>query len=258
MILDKKCMDRVKVFGIKINTISKLEYLSWIEQSISGGKRIVQNGINAALIVESSKNERLMASINNSDLVNIDGMAVVWALRLLGYKVSERVPCPDLADDLMSLAEKRNFSVFLLGASDKSLGLCVKRLLSIYPSLRISGYRNGYFSAEEESSVVQKINEANPDILLLGMPSPKKEFFIETYRDRISIRYSLGVGGYFDIVSSTTRRAPRWLQKMGLEWAYRLIQEPRRMWRRYLIGNVEFIIIIIKEIIFKIKPLWKN
>jgi len=246
-------MDKVTVFGISINTIGKEGYLRLIEESITGGKRLVQNGVNASLIVKSVKDISFREAINKSDLVNIDGMAVVWALRLLGHRVDERVPCPDLAEDLIRIAEKKKYSIFLLGSSDKSLELCVRTLLSRYPSLNISGYKNGYFNSEEESSVIEMINKANPDILLLGMPSPRKELFIEKYREVINARYSLGVGGYFDIVSGLIRRAPKRLQKMGLEWFYRLIQEPRRMWRRYLIGNLEFISLVLKEKFFKRK-----
>lgn len=246
-------MDRVEVFGIRINTLTKHDYLSVIQKNLNERRKLVQNSINAALIVETRKNETLRLVINKSDLVNIDGMAVVWALRLLGYSVPERVPCPDLAEDLLALAEKRSYSIFFLGASDDSLNLCVTRLKDRFPSLKIAGYNNGYFTADDEPSIVDMINRADPDILLIGMPSPRKELFVEKYRNILTARYCLGVGGYFDILSGLIARAPLWMQNIGMEWAYRLIQEPRRMWRRYLIGNTRFIFLVLKEKLIKKK-----
>lgn len=240
-------MKEFRIFKIKVNPLNKSEFLDIIQSNIEEGKQIIQNGVNSASIIELLSNEELTHAYNNSNLINIDGMAVVWALRFLGHNVPKRVACPDLADDILIMAEKKKFGVFLLGTTEKSIILCARKILEIYPELRLLGYRNGYFNNDEQQQVVKMINNVNPDILFIGMPSPKKELFVEKYRDQLNVRYILGVGGYFDIISGITKRAPNWIQSIGMEWFYRFVQEPRRMWRRYLIGNSKFIWLVIKE-----------
>jgi N-acetylglucosaminyldiphosphoundecaprenol N-acetyl-beta-D-mannosaminyltransferase len=239
-------MQEVEIFGIKINTLKKTEFLPLIKSGIENGHQIVQSGVNASSVVEISDNETLRAAIHNSDLVNIDGMSLVWALRFLGYKVPERVACPDLAEDILFMAEQNSYSVYLLGAREESLLLAEKKLLAKYPELRIVGRRNGYFNSDDEKEIIDAINMVNPDMVFLGMTSPKKELFVEKYRNILNVKYFLGVGGFFDILSGYTRRAPLWVQNIGMEWFYRFLQEPTRMWRRYLIGNIRFILIVLR------------
>jgi N-acetylglucosaminyldiphosphoundecaprenol N-acetyl-beta-D-mannosaminyltransferase len=240
-------MKEIEIFRIRVHPLFKSEFLQIIDSNLRNGYQLIQSGVNAASINEVIKNDELVQSYNNSDLVNIDGISMVWALRFLGYYVPERVACPDLANDILALAEKQNYSIFLLGAKDNVVNLCVQKLKSIYPNLRIAGFRNGYFSKEEEGTVLEMINNASPDILFLGMPSPRKELFVEKYKNQLSAKYTLGVGGYFDILSGLTRRAPKWIQNIGMEWFFRFLQEPKRMWHRYLIGNLKFIWLVIKE-----------
>jgi N-acetylglucosaminyldiphosphoundecaprenol N-acetyl-beta-D-mannosaminyltransferase len=237
----------IEFFGIKINPLTRDEFISIIESKLENGSQVVQNGVNAASIIEIVNNDFLKNAINNSDLVNIDGMSVYFALNFLGRRVPERVACPDLAEDILGLAEKNNYCLFLFGADDKSVRASKEKLIEKYPGLRIAGFRNGYFNREDEQEIVELINEANPDILFLGMPSPKKELFIEKYRDSLNFKYCLGVGGYFNILAGSTKRAPDWVQNIGMEWFYRLIQEPNRLWRRYMIGNTKFIWMVLKE-----------
>ena len=240
-------MEGIEIFGIRIHPLSKTEFVSFIESNLQNGCQIVQNGVNASIINEIIKNDSLRQAISSSNLVNIDGTSVLLALRFLGFNPPERVPCPDLAEDILELAERKNFSVFLLGAKEANLLLSIKKLRHWLPDLKIAGYRNGYFKAEDELEIVDMINRANPDILFLGMTSPKKELFVEKYRDSLTAKYFLGVGGYFDILSGLKKRAPHWVQKLGMEWFYRFIQEPHRMWRRYLLGNVKFIMAVFEE-----------
>ena len=240
-------MKEIKIFNIKTHVLYKKEFLDIIASNLKEGKQIVQNGVNAASIIGLTNNRELIQAYNNSDLINIDGMSMVWALRFLGYSVPERVACPDLANDVLKLAEKENYSIFLFGAKEASLSQSIKNLKNSFPKLNIAGHRNGYYQASEELGIVEMINNSNPDILLLGMPSPQKEFFVEKYKDQLQVKYFFGVGGFFDILSGKIRRAPLWMQKSGLEWVYRFIQEPRRMWSRYIIGNIKFIILVLKE-----------
>lgn len=240
-------MKEIHIFNIKLNPLRRSEFLSIIRSNLLSRNQTTQFGVNSATVNEIVRNKEYENAINNADLVNIDGMSVVWALRCLGYNVPERVATPDLADEIMTMAEKEKFRVFLFGARETILLQCKKKLNENLPELELVGLQNGYYLPEEESGIVDKINEANPDILFIGISSPGKELFCEKYRGILKANYILGVGGYFDILSGYTKRAPRWMQNIGMEWFFRFIQEPRRMWRRYLIGIYKFAWIVIKE-----------
>lgn len=242
-----KSIAAVNIFNIRINPLRREEFLVMIEEGIKAGRQIAQFGVNSATINDINKNEEFRQTINNADLVHIDGMSVVWALRSFGYSVPERVATPDLADDILAMANREGMSIFLFGAKESILKLCLENILIKYPNIIISGSRNGYYKPEEEQEIFNLINRANPDILLLGMSSPKKELFFESYRHKLAARYILGVGGYFDIMSGLIRRAPHWMQDTGLEWLFRLMQEPRRLWKRYLIGIFQFFWLVTKE-----------
>lgn len=240
-------LDTITIFNIKINPLRKAEFLSIIESGIKEGRQIAQFGVNSATINDIARNEEFRHIINNADMVHIDGMSVVWALRFFRYSVPERVATPDLADEILAMADREALSVFLFGAKEATLSICRKNIEKKYPRLKIAGSRNGYYKPEEEESIFNIINEASPDILLLGMSSPKKELFFESYRHKIRARYILGVGGYFDILSGKIKRAPMWMQESGLEWFFRLMQEPRRLWKRYLIGINQFFLLVLRE-----------
>lgn len=241
-------MQAIQAFDIKIHSMTKSGFLDIIDQHIrTNSSLLIQHGINASSVVEINQHKTLTELYNSAHLINIDGYSVVWALRFLGYKVKERVACPDLAMAILALAEKNNYTVFLLGASEENLALAKDTLINKFPKLKIVGYRNGYFNKEEEVEIVKTISEIKPDILFTGMPSPQKEYFAYNYNQEINVKYILGVGGFFDILAGKIKRAPHWMQNIGLEWFYRFIQEPRRMWRRYIIGNIKFVYLVLKE-----------
>ena len=240
-------MNSILFFDVKINPLPKSEFLDIIESSIKNGNRIVQNGLNAAAINLLVANKELKNAYHHSDLINIDGMSIVWALRLLGHKVPERVTCPDLTDDILAMADKNNYSIFLLGAKESTLSLCRKNIQNNFPNLKIVGSQNGYYKEHEELAIIEKMKRANPDILLIGMPSPFKELFTEKYKHDLSIKYYLGVGGLFEVLAGEKKRAPKWMQNLGMEWFYRFAQEPSRLWKRYLIGNLKFVWLVFKE-----------
>ena len=240
-------MKQINIFDINLHPFRRSEFISLIRHKLKEGEQMAQFGVNSATVNEIAGNEEYRRAINNADLLNIDGMSVVWALRCLGYKVPERVATPDLADDVLTMAEKEGFSVFLLGAKEAILLKCIANLMARMPSIIIAGHQHGYYDQGEDSYIIEKINEARPDILLIGMSSPKKELMCEKYRSELNAKYILGVGGYFDILAGYTRRAPKWMQNIGMEWFFRFIQEPRRMWRRYLLGIFKFMWLVLKE-----------
>lgn len=224
------------------------ESLDHIEHNVVSRESFMQHiVVNAAKIVHAQKDEELRNAINNSDLVNIDGKPVVWALKLLGHKVPEKVSGVDLFVELVRLAEEKGYRPYFLGAKKEVLEQMVKNLGRDYPELKIAGYRDGYFKKEDEQAVADDIKKSSADMLFLGITSPKKEIFLDKFTKYMNVPFSMGVGGTFDIVSGKTKRAPVWMQNWGLEWFYRFLQEPKRMWKRYLVTNTLFIILVIKE-----------
>lgn len=233
---------------IPIDALTMGETLYKIEQSILNNNKMHHVVVNAAKIVNAQKNTELRDAIVHCDIINADGQAVVWASRLLGKPLPERVAGIDLMQELVALSAKRNFKIFFLGAKEEIVYGVVEKYTEKYGSSIIAGYRNGYFDLETEGEkVALQIRESGAHILFVAITSPKKEIFLNTYKALIDTPFIMGVGGSFDVVSGKVKRAPRWMQKYGLEWLYRVCQEPRRMWKRYLITNSIFIYLVVKE-----------
>ena len=150
-------------------------------------------------------------------------------------------------ESLVELAYHKGFSCFFLGAKEVVVKKVIKHYTNTYSSSVVAGYRHGYFSEKDENQIAMEIAHSNADILFVAITSPKKEIFLNKYKDLIQVPFIMGVGGSFDVIAGITKRAPFWMQNAGLEWLYRLIQEPRRMWRRYTIGNTKFILLILKQ-----------
>lgn len=235
-------------FGVKINSLSINEFIELIEQNIIVRTAIIQQtSVNAYTIVSVQHDLSLREAINKSALVNIDGMSVVWALKFLGYKHVKKASCPDIFERLMKLAAEKGYRPFFLGTTPEILDTAIRNLKNEYPALEMAGSHHGYFNEENAEEIAKLIKESKADMLFLGISSPKKELFSDRYSAYMQVPYIFGVGGVFDILANVTKRAPRWMQNSGLEWLYRFLQEPRRMWRRYLIGNIQFVWIVIKE-----------
>ena len=154
---------------------------------------------------------------------------------------------PDLFDALLALAARKAYSVYLLGAQPGVAEEAARKVAALHPGLTIAGVHHGYFDPEDVT-VVEAVHRAHPDMLFVGMPSPRKEYWVSENLDRLGVSFTLGVGGTFDVVAGVTSRAPMWMQRAGLEWVYRLYQEPRRMWKRYLVGNTRFVALVVREL----------
>jgi N-acetylglucosaminyldiphosphoundecaprenol N-acetyl-beta-D-mannosaminyltransferase len=237
---------RVVVAGCPVDPLTFAETLDEIEQRIRDGRPTQHCVVNASKAVMMHKDVCLLEIVASCVLVNADGQSVVWASRLLGRPVPERVAGIDLFVALLDVAERRGYSVYFLGATQDVLAATVARAQHDHPGLLIRGSHHGYWWAEDDPAVVAGIREARPDILFVAMPSPRKEFWLAERMDALAVPFSMGVGGSFDVYAGAIRRAPVLLQRMGLEWAYRFGQEPRRMWRRYLIGNVAFAFLVFR------------
>jgi len=142
---------------------------------------------------------------------------------------------------------ERGFRPYLLGARQDVLDRAVAALKAKHPTLELAGWRNGYWRTEEEAAVVAEIRRTRPDVMFVGMSSPKKEVFVQRWKAELQVPFIMGVGGTFDVVAGIVKRAPVWMQRAGLEWLYRLAQEPRRMWRRYLVEDTAFFALLARE-----------
>jgi len=173
-------------------------------------------------------------------------MGVVLGARFLGHPVAERVAGVDLFHELLKMSAANNFSVFLLGAEENVVANTAEKVKNLYPGLKVAGYHHGYFW-DDEISLVKQIRNSGAQLLFVAISSPMKENFINRWRDELGVSFVMGVGGTFDVVAGKVNRAPKWMQNYGLEWFYRVLQEPRRMWRRYLTTNSKFAWLLIKE-----------
>jgi N-acetylglucosaminyldiphosphoundecaprenol N-acetyl-beta-D-mannosaminyltransferase len=178
-----------------------------------------------------------------------DGMSVVWALRASGQPAPERVAGVDLMARLLAAAGKHRLRVYFLGARREVVTDLVEKCRVRYPGVEIAGFRDGYFGPKDHQVIVEEIRASGAHILFVGMPSPFKENWCERHRKRLDVPVIMGVGGSFDVLAGHIRRAPRWVQSAGLEWSWRLLMEPRKLWRRYLTTNSEFIWLASREIV---------
>jgi N-acetylglucosaminyldiphosphoundecaprenol N-acetyl-beta-D-mannosaminyltransferase len=204
--------------------------------------------VNAAKIIMMHEDPKLRDIINSCPIINADGQSVVWASRLLGQPLPERVTGIDLMQRLIEISAHKGYRLFFFGAREEVISRVVEVLKEKYPSLQIAGYRNGYFSPEENDEIVEQINASNADMLFVGFSSPKKEYWLAENLYRLNVPFCMGVGGSLDVIAGVYKRAPLWMQKMGLEWFFRFIQEPKRMWKRVL-KSAKFMWLVIKEML---------
>lgn len=229
----------INFMGVRMHAWTMRETVDEIKQRIKYGLFTQHVVVNVAKMVNISRDEKLRKSVEDCDIVNIDGMGVVWGAKFLGFDVSERVAGIDLFHNLLEMAQSEKMSVYLLGARQEILDKAVVNLAEKFPKLEIAGHHHGYFWDDEEK-VVQEIAQSGAKLLFVAISSPKKENFIYQWRRELGVDFVMGVGGTFDVVAGKAKRAPEFMQKIGLEWLYRLIQEPRRMWKRYLVTNTVF------------------
>jgi N-acetylglucosaminyldiphosphoundecaprenol N-acetyl-beta-D-mannosaminyltransferase len=232
---------RHEVLGVHIHAATMTQVLDVIDAAIRERKHLMVGVVNAAKIINMRKNPELSADVNGSDLVLADGISVVLASRVLGCSLPERVAGIDLMHGMLERGSRAGYRVYCLGATEETSAEVERRFTKMYPGVRIVGRRNGYFSEDEEQAIAEDIGSRDVDILLVAMTSPKKERFMARWRDTINARVVHGVGGSFDVVAGYVHRAPQSWQKLGLEWLYRVKQEPRRLWKRYLTTSATFL-----------------
>jgi N-acetylglucosaminyldiphosphoundecaprenol N-acetyl-beta-D-mannosaminyltransferase len=232
---------RAELFGVPVDALSFDETVQCAITAMETRTCCQHVALNVAKLVNSRHDPELDQDIRQSDIVSIDGMGILFALRLLGVRVPHRVTGIDLFQRLLAECAKRGLRPYLLGATPEVLSDAMAVLKRRYPDLQLAGFHHGYFSLEQEEGICRKIAASNADCLFIAMPTPRKERFMHRFRDRLGVPFLMGVGGSIDVVAGHVQRAPSIVQRVGLEWFYRLAQEPRRLGWRYLWTNTVFL-----------------
>ena len=233
--------NRYPILNTYVNAISLDETVDEIEKIIARGVPTQHVVINASKVNLMEADSELASIVNECPLINADGASIVWAAKKLGVPLRERVTGIDLFQRLVGLAPEKGYRIYRFGAKEEVVTKVKAIFEDKYPGIRIVGYRNGYFTESDEPQIVSDMAASGADMMFVAFSSPKKEYWVHKYIDQIGIPFVMGVGGSFDVVAGVTDRAPTWMQKHGLEWFYRFIQEPGRLWKRYIIGNLKFV-----------------
>ena len=242
------------LFGVPIHALTMDGALDVIHESITRRTRLAIGVVNAAKLVNMRQDQSLREDVLSSDLILADGLSVVWATRLLRRPVPERVAGIDLMHAMLDRGQEHGYRFYCLGATQTVLDKALDTIATTYPAATIAGWHHGYFSSDEEPMVVRDIVDAKPDILLVAMTSPRKERFMGRWGGQLNVPVLHGVGGSFDVLAGKVRRAPPRWQRLGLEWLYRLLQEPRRLWKRYLVTNTVFCSMLVGELARGLRP----
>jgi N-acetylglucosaminyldiphosphoundecaprenol N-acetyl-beta-D-mannosaminyltransferase len=240
---------RSNLLGISVDPLTMSQAVSRCAEAVEKRSYLSIGMVNAAKLVAMRTDDRLRGAVTGCELVLADGQSIVWASRLLGSPVPERVAGIDLFQELLSQAGRQSGRVFFLGARQAVLDAMLEQLRLRYPRLTVAGARHGYFQPGDEAEIADTILRSGTDMLFVGMSSPGKELFMSEWGRRTGAAVVHGVGGSFDVLGGLTRRAPAWYQEHGLEWLYRTWQEPRRLGRRYLRTNAAFLTLVAREAI---------
>jgi len=238
---------RVHLLGSPLDVVDMEEAVARCEAAIASREYLQHMSVNAAKLVSMRDDEELREGVNACGLVTADGQSVIWAARLLGVRLPERVAGIDLMHRMLAAASERGYRVYFLGAKQEVLDTAIARLRDRFPGLAVAGSQHGYFGDEETDTVAAAIRESQADILFVAMTSPRKEHFLGRLGPSLGAPFAMGVGGSVDVIAGLTKRAPVALQRAGLEWAYRMAQEPRRLGKRYLITNAQFVWMVLRE-----------
>jgi N-acetylglucosaminyldiphosphoundecaprenol N-acetyl-beta-D-mannosaminyltransferase len=248
---------RINILGCPVDNLTMQETISLINEMIAIGGPHQHVAINADKLLKVRGDAELECVISSCSIINADGKSIIWLSKILGKPLKERIAGIDLMKKLITVSSQKGYKLYFLGAKEDVVKKVVEHYRALYPELQIAGFRNGYWDSSQEKGIIDAIRNTMPDILFVAISSPKKELLLKKYLDVLQVPFVMGVGGSFDIIAGKTKRASKWMQKIGFEWLFRLIQEPRRLWRRYLIGNTIFIILVLKTFI-RVRILKKN
>ncbi len=226
----------VSILGVPFHNVSQQEALEWVEEAIASGDTHQVATANVDFLSHAKKDSHLTRILRECSLVLADGMPIVWASRLMGKPLKQRVTGVDLVPLLAQASAERGYSIYLLGADPGVMARAVAELRRQYPGINLVGCdspKTATLEAMDHESILGRIEAAKPDILLVAFGNPKQERWLYMHRDRLRVPVSIGIGGTLDLLAGRLRRAPLWMQRSGLEWLYRASQEPLRLFPRY-------------------------
>jgi N-acetylglucosaminyldiphosphoundecaprenol N-acetyl-beta-D-mannosaminyltransferase len=245
---------RQELFGIPIDGLTFEETVNRAVAAMKHRSPVQHVAINVAKLVKARRDAELHRDIAQSDIIGVDGAGILLAARLLGLTVPERVAGVDLMQSLLGICAKRGFRPYFLGARQDALERAMAVARGRWPGLQIAGARNGYYRREQEAEIVAAIRDSGADCLFIALPTPQKERFLHAYREVLGVPFIMGVGGSIDILACQIERAPLAFQRLGLEWLYRIYQEPGRMWWRYASTNAVFAGLLAQALIRRALP----
>lgn len=240
---------RENFLGCPIDLLTMTETVDLARGAMRRRQRLQHVALNVAKFVNMRRDRVLAADVADSDVISVDGMGIVLGARMLGLPVRTRVAGVDLLTELLAVCAEEGFKPYFLGATPAISQLSVALVREKHPSIQFAGRKDGYFAPDQEAEVVRDIRRSGADCLFIGMPTPRKERFLAAYRDELNVPFIMGVGGSLDILAGQIRRAPAVMQQLGLEWLYRVYQEPGRMWWRYAKTNTLFAGILVQAVV---------
>ncbi len=237
--------DQLTILGIPIDRVDQAQALRIIQDFIDSGQPHYIVTANAEIIYQASHDETMRQVVTGADLVTADGSGVVWASKYIGQPLTQRVTGIDLVYAICQKAQTAGWRIYIIGAAPDIAQQAADKLQEQYPGCQIVGIQHGYFTAQEEPQIVEHIRQAQPDILLVAMGAPRQELWITKHRDALQVPVAMGIGGSLDVISGNLRRAPKWMQKLSLEWLYRLLIQPSRFKR--VLALPKFVLAVRKE-----------
>ncbi|NLM10083.1 MAG: WecB/TagA/CpsF family glycosyltransferase [Clostridiaceae bacterium] len=226
-------MNKIDIHGVKIHNVTMREAVQliqdWVEEDGSVPRAVYTP--NSEIIMQAQRNLEFKNILNAAELLVADGAGVILASRILKTPLKEKVSGIDLVKNLFKVFSGKNVSFYILGGQPGVAEMAAVNIIAEYKKIKIAGYDHGYFKPEEESDVVQKINSAEPDIVLVGLGAPKQEIWINSNMYRLNCKVLIGVGGSIDVFAGKVSLTPEFIRKAGFEWLHRLIREPRRIKR---------------------------
>lgn len=239
-----------KILGLPLWGLSLNEFVELARNLIKAGQKVLFTTLGAPSITWAQNSAEFFNHFQQADVVLPDGILAVWMARCLRHKVSQRASGPDFVDMFLPVAEKEGFSIFFMGSTNDTLEKLKSNCLEKHPALNIAGLLSplfGEFDDAADRRLVNAINQTHPDVLFVGMTAPKQELWLSRNFSQLDILFAMGVGASFDYLAGNKPRVPKWLGKLGFEWLYRLVHEPRRLWRRNVCGNAILFWLLLKN-----------
>lgn len=232
---------RVRILGVDLDQAGMADVLERLDGFVREGKPRQVVTVNLQFVSEARNNPVFAQLINNADLAVADGMPLIWVSKLLGAPIAARITGHDLLSECAALAHEQGYSMYLLGGGSGAAKDAASRLRTMYPGLKIAGNHHGRFfnsgEAERQEELINTVRDLRPDFLFVALGCPKQELFVRRYMHALQVPVCVGIGGTLDVFTGHWKRAPEWMQHRGLEWVYRLAQDPGRLWKRYLLND---------------------